>query len=210
VDNAGNFFRTGPHGGEAEGFVWPPLPPRARRRPARSAPADPQPPRHPPVSHPPPARRAPGTPHPPRAPPPPPPARSPPPRPRRQRGDRTRRQRLRPDDRARAAEAGAGRTPGLPAARRTAAGPGTAPAPAAQPRHPDRTVLHERAVLDGAHGRGVPAGGALAALRRLAAGDPGHGLRRRHLQALENRSEEHTSELQSRENLVCRLLLEKK
>src|SRR5207302_11104744 len=30
---------------------------------------------------------------------------------------------------------------------------------------------------------------------------------RRHLQA---RSEEHTSELQSRENLVCRLLLEKK
>src|SRR5690606_41948605 len=29
-------------------------------------------------------------------------------------------------------------------------------------------------------------------------------------EALENRSEEHTSELQSRENLVCRLLLEKK
>src|SRR5690606_39705665 len=28
--------------------------------------------------------------------------------------------------------------------------------------------------------------------------------------ALEDRSEEHTSELQSRENLVCRLLLEKK
>src|SRR5690606_41340206 len=28
--------------------------------------------------------------------------------------------------------------------------------------------------------------------------------------ALHNRSEEHTSELQSRENLVCRLLLEKK
>src|SRR6266700_8076989 len=32
------------------------------------------------------------------------------------------------------------------------------------------------------------------------AGDPGH----------RRRSEEHTSELQSRENLVCRLLLEKK
>src|SRR5690606_41545353 len=30
------------------------------------------------------------------------------------------------------------------------------------------------------------------------------------LKALEVRSEEHTSELQSRENLVCRLLLEKK
>src|SRR5690606_40088152 len=29
-------------------------------------------------------------------------------------------------------------------------------------------------------------------------------------QAIEQRSEEHTSELQSRENLVCRLLLEKK
>src|SRR5690606_40239411 len=33
-------------------------------------------------------------------------------------------------------------------------------------------------------------------------GGPGHGF--------ERRSEEHTSELQSRENLVCRLLLEKK
>src|SRR5690606_40274971 len=31
-----------------------------------------------------------------------------------------------------------------------------------------------------------------------------------HLQAHDARSEEHTSELQSRENLVCRLLLEKK
>src|SRR5438093_9526248 len=31
-----------------------------------------------------------------------------------------------------------------------------------------------------------------------------------HLQALESRSEEHTSELQSLTNLVCRLLLEKK
>src|SRR5690606_41770491 len=33
---------------------------------------------------------------------------------------------------------------------------------------------------------------------------------RHHLAALDWRSEEHTSELQSRENLVCRLLLEKK
>src|SRR5207302_11263202 len=32
----------------------------------------------------------------------------------------------------------------------------------------------------------------------------------RHQTPLETRSEEHTSELQSRENLVCRLLLEKK
>src|SRR5690606_40974293 len=36
-------------------------------------------------------------------------------------------------------------------------------------------------------------------------------LRRRHYNAtITHRSEEHTSELQSRENLVCRLLLEKK
>src|SRR5690606_40728868 len=34
--------------------------------------------------------------------------------------------------------------------------------------------------------------------------------RRRDLSASPRRSEEHTSELQSRENLVCRLLLEKK
>src|SRR5690606_41247260 len=35
-------------------------------------------------------------------------------------------------------------------------------------------------------------------------------LQRRTLARLDERSEEHTSELQSRENLVCRLLLEKK
>src|SRR5690606_42095454 len=44
----------------------------------------------------------------------------------------------------------------------------------------------------------------------------GRGVGRQHAEALlellheRNRSEEHTSELQSRENLVCRLLLEKK
>src|SRR5690606_39529384 len=39
---------------------------------------------------------------------------------------------------------------------------------------------------------------------------PGEKLYEELLNDLENRSEEHTSELQSRENLVCRLLLEKK
>src|SRR5688572_31623165 len=40
---------------------------------------------------------------------------------------------------------------------------------------------------------------------------PGAGLRRlRRLDAPHRRSEEHTSELQSQSNLVCRLLLEKK
>src|SRR5690606_42148331 len=42
--------------------------------------------------------------------------------------------------------------------------------------------------------------------RALAASVKEHGLYNQNLQ----RSEEHTSELQSRENLVCRLLLEKK
>src|SRR5690606_40081028 len=36
------------------------------------------------------------------------------------------------------------------------------------------------------------------------------GLDGHHLLVIQARSEEHTSELQSRENLVCRLLLEKK
>src|SRR3712207_7099391 len=48
--------------------------------------------------------------------------------------------------------------------------------------------------------------------RRLRAGPPAGALRplRRLWQELEPRSEEHTSELQSRQYLVCRLLLEKK
>src|SRR5207302_9467883 len=42
-------------------------------------------------------------------------------------------------------------------------------------------------------------------------GEPLEKLRRQHPRlTIEHRSEEHTSELQSRENLVCRLLLEKK
>src|SRR5690606_40646204 len=39
---------------------------------------------------------------------------------------------------------------------------------------------------------------------------PVHGCWNVHASLLPRRSEEHTSELQSRENLVCRLLLEKK
>src|SRR5690606_40221951 len=45
--------------------------------------------------------------------------------------------------------------------------------------------------------------------RHLAAGEQNH-LRLRRIVLVVARSEEHTSELQSRENLVCRLLLEKK
>src|SRR5690606_3616431 len=42
------------------------------------------------------------------------------------------------------------------------------------------------------------------------AGETAHELDRRRIRDRIRRSEEHTSELQSRENLVCRLLLEKK
>src|SRR3712207_7741571 len=52
-----------------------------------------------------------------------------------------------------------------------------------------------------------------AVLRREVRGEQGHVLaplaQRRHLEG-DDRSEEHTSELQSRQYLVCRLLLEKK
>src|SRR2546422_6609214 len=44
----------------------------------------------------------------------------------------------------------------------------------------------------------------------LAAGETYAGARRGRAQPVEPRSEEHTSELQSRLHLVCRLLLEKK
>src|SRR5690606_42146936 len=50
--------------------------------------------------------------------------------------------------------------------------------------------------------------------RRIIKAVLGHGARSEildhHVGACRQRSEEHTSELQSRENLVCRLLLEKK
>src|SRR5690606_41846011 len=46
--------------------------------------------------------------------------------------------------------------------------------------------------------------------RRLVAGGQIHHLRVLAVARQAQRSEEHTSELQSRENLVCRLLLEKK
>src|SRR5436305_8728602 len=56
------------------------------------------------------------------------------------------------------------------------------------------TTLFRSPVLDRLHDRGAPR------LRGLGAGREGE----------ERRSEEHTSELQSRPHLVCRLLLEKK
>src|SRR5690606_22352689 len=77
---------------------------------------------------------------------------------------------------------------------------------------PDQPMVRRR-IARAASGGGWPA----------AAGDGRHLINRRGARAaptgvgaartrrgLESRSEEHTSELQSRENLVCRLLLEKK
>src|SRR3712207_7033729 len=50
----------------------------------------------------------------------------------------------------------------------------------------------------------------LTPIAHAVAGDPGVELRRRGRRVANPRSEEHTSELQSRQYLVCRLLLEKK
>src|SRR5690349_22135428 len=52
--------------------------------------------------------------------------------------------------------------------------------------------------------------GQAGARRSVALQKSAEVLRRVHVQAQRRRSEEHTSELQSRRDLVCRLLLEKK
>src|SRR3712207_7811228 len=73
---------------------------------------------------------------------------------------------------------------------------------------PYTTLFRSREVrLPRSRGRGHPA--RLRRPRRLGAEAQGEGLRRRG-HDLRVRSEEHTSELQSRQYLVCRLLLEKK
>src|SRR5688572_32752702 len=88
-------------------------------------------------------------------------------------------------------------------------------------RRPPRSTLFPYTTLFRSRRRG-PCGGARAP--RLEAGQPlsdapprrhaaREGPRLRHLEdhlRAEQRSEEHTSELQSQSNLVCRLLLEKK
>src|SRR3712207_7840016 len=71
-----------------------------------------------------------------------------------------------------------------------------------------RSEVHLEAVWQVAHvalARRVP----LERVRALEAGCRPHRGRRRRLR-VQARSEEHTSELQSRQYLVCRLLLEKK
>src|SRR2546430_8599220 len=67
-------------------------------------------------------------------------------------------------------------------------------------RRPPRSTLFPYTTLFRSHKTGVHDQG-LIMLRRDGFGDGG---------LVERRSEEHTSELQSQSNLVCRLLLEKK
>src|SRR2546430_4427598 len=79
-------------------------------------------------------------------------------------------------------------------------------------RRPPRSTLFPYTTLfrspSGSEGNAQPASGACAIA--LPASVPARIVAARSLLADDNRSEEHTSELQSQSNLVCRLLLEKK
>src|SRR3712207_9149041 len=78
-------------------------------------------------------------------------------------------------------------------------------------RRPPRSTLFPYTTL---FRSGLELGGAERKIRNLALGEGGRGCRhqgcRHAFTTIPSRSEEHTSELQSRPNLVCRLLLEKK
>src|SRR2546430_13468985 len=80
-------------------------------------------------------------------------------------------------------------------------------------RRPPRSTLFPYTTLfrspSRSHGRSRPTKSADAAAARCTARKASHVPERR-LVAARVRSEEHTSELQSQSNLVCRLLLEKK
>src|SRR3712207_9265541 len=87
-------------------------------------------------------------------------------------------------------------------------------------RRPPRSTLFPYTTLFRSQGRGAGAGGLepdgqrragpVAAGQQVAAEDGVHVVHRADQHDLDLRSEEHTSELQSRQYLVCRLLLEKK
>src|SRR2546430_4523095 len=74
-------------------------------------------------------------------------------------------------------------------------------------RRPPRSTLFPYTTLFRSHPAAAP--GATGAALRLR-GVVSQGGRVRPLRLARSRSEEHTSELQSQSNLVCRLLLEKK
>src|SRR5947209_9703492 len=80
-------------------------------------------------------------------------------------------------------------------------------------RRPPRSTLFPYTTLFRSHtptASSTPPTSAPAASRLLAPGPAGRGWKPGCGRALQDRSEEHTSELQSRQYLVCRLLLEKK
>src|SRR2546430_12470869 len=79
-------------------------------------------------------------------------------------------------------------------------------------RRPPRSTLFPYTTLFRSVGpHGTPgAGGACAPTARMSARAPHGRSRVSRRAARQRRSEEHTSELQSQSNLVCRLLLEKK
>src|SRR2546427_6140778 len=87
-------------------------------------------------------------------------------------------------------------------------------------RRPPRSTLFPYTTLfrsgedqrDGQPGRraGAAGGAGVRARRGPGTREPGRALRARAAALAPRRSEEHTSELQSQSNLVCRLLLEKK
>src|SRR5258706_2360554 len=79
-------------------------------------------------------------------------------------------------------------------------------------RRPPRSTLFPYTTLFRSLGEPQPPGGALQELHRGSLAPLRRRLRaqRREASSMKLRSEEHTSELQSLTNLVCRLLLEKK
>src|SRR3712207_8966964 len=81
-------------------------------------------------------------------------------------------------------------------------------------RRPPRSPLFPYTTLFRSEGEGgdeEPAVGGVAVIDHAADHRPGrHAEAARHRSSTDHRSEEHTSELQSRQYLVCRLLLEKK
>src|SRR5688572_32170326 len=80
-------------------------------------------------------------------------------------------------------------------------------------RRPPRSTLFPYTTLFRSANGGDPRDQGTSARRRSRGGVPPEGAHprvRRYVQPAAGRSEEHTSELQSQSNLVCRLLLEKK
>src|SRR5690606_40596957 len=76
------------------------------------------------------------------------------------------------------------------------------------PSHPPLSTLFPYATLFRSHAAALVQVGGIVHVRVSSRTLPGYP--RKVLEETRTRSEEHTSELQSRENLVCRLLLEKK